>query len=198
MSLFRIAFAVAALLCASCASPEIRRNGRPARPRAKSEKPIDRTAILVGQRQLDEDVWQPVENQPSIGIEFSSISASTGTGFEVGLGASRDDAMVGATKVDVTMLEFFGGLRVQRPHGTVRPFAGLGGVATYVDAEIGFAPEANAAISLGGYVHGGIHFEISEDVDLVLEVRKRVGEDVDLSGAEIDIDYLTFAAGLSF
>lgn len=135
------------------------------------------------------------------GIEFSSVGGNSGVGFEVGLlGSFDEEGGAGEPQIDLLALEFFGGFRVQAPDGKLRPFVGAGAAATYVDveADLGFASGSDNAIALGGYMHGGLNVEVSRDLDLVFEIRQRVGQDIDFSGVELDLDYLTFAVGLSF
>lgn len=200
----RFSFCLSALLLGSCASTQVRGEGGEPGERSGLDAPpaqIHRSAILVGQRQLDEEAWQPLEDQALVGIEFSSVNASTGLGFEMGLlGSFDDDGEGNEPQIELLALEFFGGFRVQAARGRVRPFVGAGAAATYVDveADLGFASGSDNAIALGGYMHGGINFEVSRDLDLVFEVRQRIGQDIDFSGVELDLDYLTFAVGLSF
>src|SRR5688572_31655338 len=47
--------------------------------------------ILLGQRQLDEDFWETTDEQPMLGLQFSSQCPGAPVGFEIGVLASRDD-----------------------------------------------------------------------------------------------------------
>ncbi len=134
-------------------------------------------------------------------IEVSRINVNTGNGYEFGMIASYDDQdLLSDADVDMLVLDAFAGFRVQRPQGQLRPFVGIGAVLTYVDvgSDLGFAPDSEQNAAFGGYVHGGINFEIARDLDLVIEARQRVGQDLDFNQTDLDLDNLTFAIGMSF
>ena len=211
MTLNRFALPLAALLLASCTSPRqasvpparVQGAGTPEKPAAGYDAPpmyVNRSALLVGHRGLEKDTWAPLENQRMAAIEISRLNARTGTGFEFGMSGSQDSETVGIRELEMFLLEFSAGFRVQMTEARLRPFVGLGGAVTYADVDLdsSFGSDSESGLALGGYVHGGIHFEIVRDMDLVLEVRQRVGQDVDLNGSELDLDYLTIAVGVAF
>ncbi len=203
MSSLRLAFSLAALALASCAAPQTRGSGAPPRGDANYDTPpasINRSAILVGQRQLDEDTWDPLDEQLHFGLEISHISAASSMGDEFGVTGSFDDIEDSGAEIEVRVFEFYGGFRFQSATGKARPFFGLGGSLTYaeVEADLGFVSGADDDIAFGGYIHGGLNLEISRDMDLVFDVRKRIGNDLDFTGIEADIDFLTFSVGVSF
>lgn len=208
MSLLRIALPAVATSLAACAtsavSPMPQGSNQPPRSSASYDAPplhVNRSAVLVGQRRLDEDVWEPLDQQFMAAIEVSRVNAYSGNGYEFGLIGSYDDQdVLSDADVDMLVLDLFAGFRVQKPQGTIRPFIAFGGAITYVDvgADLGFASGSEQTATFGGYVHGGINLEIARDLDLVFEVRQRVGQDADFNGTEVDIDNITFAIGMAF
>ncbi|QDV07330.1 hypothetical protein Poly30_28540 [Planctomycetes bacterium Poly30] len=161
---------------------------------------ISKTTVLVGQRQLEESEWAPVEDQFLLGAEYSSISTQANFGPEFGFNGSYASEDLGGLTLDATLLEAYLGGRIQSTTGNARPFFGAGGVLTYGEIELsnGFSSASADDTVLGFYLHGGLSVRASESLEIVFDVRKRFGSDAEIEGVEIDVDYLTFAIGFSF
>lgn len=186
------------LLISLCALASCQALNQQAEP--EQNERIRKTTLLVGQRQLKEDAWSPVEDHLLIGAEVSSISRETKRGSEFGIAASFDSETEGSADIDARLLELYLGGRFQAVEGNARPFISAGGVVTYskTDASIGFLSGSADDTSLGFYVHGGVSVSLSDTLEVVFDLRRRFGPDADFNGVDVDIDYFTFAVGLSF
>ncbi|MEM8711750.1 MAG: hypothetical protein AAGG01_12415 [Planctomycetota bacterium] len=169
-------------------------------PASSPDDHVQRTTLLVGQRMLKEDSFSPVEDQLLVAAEYSSVSRESSLGPEVGLTASFDSETVGSVDFDARVLEAYFGGRFQKLDGPTRPFIGLGGAITFteLDASSSFGSGSTDDTTFGFYVHGGVSVSASETLEIVFDVRRRFGSDADFEGVDVDIDYFTFAVGLSF
>jgi hypothetical protein len=139
--------------------------------------------IYLGQRSLDSTDWSPVDDQPTLGIEFSQESTGSAIGWEVGLAGSSDESgpLKGSTG------EIYGGVRKSFGSDTVRPY--LGGGLSFINAkaEVGSASDDDS--SLAGYVHGGLQFLVSRTFEIGLDLRVLFGSDLEIAGVNTDADY---------
>jgi hypothetical protein len=139
--------------------------------------------IYLGQRSLDSTDWSPVDDQPTLGIEFSQESTGSAIGWEVGLAGSSDESgpLKGSTG------EIYGGVRKSFGSDTVRPY--LGGGLSFINAkaEVGSASDDDS--SLAGYVHGGLQFLVSRTFEIGLDLRVLFGSDLEIAGVSTDADY---------
>lgn len=177
------------VLCASCAAT----SSEP--PRREAPQSVDnhqRVSIYLGQRELNEDDWAPLEDQLSFALEYAREESDT-MGWEIGLAGSGDSETVLGIDLDVTMSEFYGGVvrSFRSEDSSARPY--IGGGLTFITAEIK-APGTSVDDSvLAGYVHAGITVDVSDSFYVGLDIRKVLGADVEYFGAEGDADYLQAA-----
>lgn len=163
----------------------------------------NRVSAHFGERQLDEDDYEPLENQPTFGVLYSQEHPDWVVGWEAGGFVSGDsDEVLG---VDITALtaEVCAGVRKSFGSGTVRPYVGAGVSYITVISDVGDIDDdvgEEHDSSFGLYAHGGVDFQISQLFSLGLDVRGLFGTDVELYGFETDADYVQFAvvAGFSF
>jgi len=178
----KAALGLAVLGLASCAAAPARApvQGRPSR--------LDnQIALYFGERHLDEDDWEPVDEQVTLGIEYSHESPGSAVGFEVGVMGSTDDDAIGAVDVEARTGEIYGGIHKTFGDDIVRPYVG-GGLAM-IRVEADFGPGDDDDASFAGYVHGGLAVAASEAFHIALDLRFLLGSDVDIAGVDMDADY---------
>jgi hypothetical protein len=186
----KLAIALAALSLTACAAQSS------SAPVAAKEKE-NRIALYLGQRSLDKGDWEPVEDQPTIGLEFVHETADFPVGFEVGLMGSSDDDNVGGVDLTGSTGELYGGVRKTFGSDVVRPYVGAG--LSYIDAKIeasGFGDEDDSSIA--GYIHGGVDFDITESFFLGVDLRFLFGSDLNIAGFDTDADYTQLALRLGW
>ena len=178
------------LLLASCsavATPE--QAGAPARNH--------RISLYLGQRNLDEDAHDPVDEQFMFGIEYARERAGDALGFEIGtMNSFREDSVAGAD-VEGATGEIYAGVKKTFGQDVVRPY--VGGGLSYITAVAdgsGFDIEHDS--SLAAYLHGGVGFQVSDRVVLGLDARFLFGSEVTLFGVETDADYGQLAVFIGF
>lgn len=166
-----------------------------------------RASLLLGQRNLDEDDYAPVEEQFMIGFEFAHEARDSVLGWEFGFAGSSDseDVEFFGEELEVTAstAELYGGIRKSFPVGIFRPYIG-GGVA-YIFSELELEDDfGNSASvddgSVAGYVHIGAMFDITRWFFLGIDLRLLFGSDLDYDGFESDADYgqLALRIGAAF
>lgn len=168
-----------------------------------------RTAnIYLGQRSLDEDDYSPVEDQLSLGFEYTSVDPDSTFGWEFGFFLSGDSETVSisGTPVELTgsTVELSGG--VVKVFGeldsSVQPYigGGLAWIAGEVEASALGSSSSVDDSTIAPYVHGGVTFTVNDQVTLGLDLRQMFAADVEYDGFESDLDYtmLSVVLGYSF
>ncbi len=155
----------------------------------------NRFSLYLGQRSLDEDDWEPVEDQLAIGFDYSHEGAGSAIGFEVGLFASGDDDEVGAVDVEGQTLELSAGIRKTFAEGSrFRPYVGAGLAVINAEVEAGGTDDDT---SLAGYAHGGLGYQISDTFLIGVDLRLLFGSDLEIAGVDTDADYGQLAVVLA-
>lgn len=153
-----------------------------------------RISLLLGMRTFDEDDFEPVEDQPVLGLDFSFEPPGSFIGFEVGLMGSAEDDEVLGTDLESRVGEIYAGVRKtfgDRARG-LHPYIGGGVSAINVDVEIdGVGSDDDTSIA--GYVHGGILAKVGGSFFVGADARGLFGTDIELEGVEVDADYLQLA-----
>jgi hypothetical protein len=158
---------------------------------------VHRLSLFVAQRSLDEQDYQPVERQPTLGIEYANESREDRFGWEVALFASRDeDDSAGVEYTGSTREASFG---IRKSFGTrkARPYVG-GGLA-YVDAKVdpsGAASDSDG--SFAGYFHFGFDVPVTPSFLLGLDIRVLHGSELEIAGLDTDADYAQVALKIGF
>ena len=181
------------LLVVSCAASPDEHLSQRSRPFTQ------RVTVYVGERSLDDD-HDPVEDQVTLGAEYSMEIEGYAVGFEAGFMFSGDDSDNAFGDVEAGTAEAFGGIRKTWGDSNVRPYlgAGISMIGAAVDVDGG--PDDEDA-SLAGYAHAGVQFYLSEMVFLGVDVRVLFGSDIDLDGAfadDADYEQFAFVVGFSF
>ena len=157
--------------------------------------------FLIGGRQLDEDQWDPLDQQGVVGVTVDFGGADWPIHLETGFYGSSDDEndFGGPFDVEVTgsVAEvFFGVNKTWEPGERIRPFVG-GGLADVIadleiDTAIGDTDDDDS--SLGAYVHGGVFWRLGKRFNIGLDARIVTGTDITLFTEDGDADY--FQGGL--
>jgi len=166
--------------------------------------------VLIGERQLDDDEWDPVEDQLAGGIAFDASDPDTGHGFELGTTYSQDDDDVGPVDFEANIFEVYGGYRytfgLDRDHsdpdlGRVHPYLGAGGAVLRGEVEVDTpgGSDSDDDISPGAYIRAGIGFDLTTELRLGLDYRHLFLSDMDIGSIDdADFDMFTFTLGFKF
>lgn len=176
----------------------------PRAPASQLEQMSSRhVTFLVGERMLDEDDWDPVEDQWAGGVEVDGTDPDSGHGYEVGMTYSRDDDDDGPVDVEGNTFDVYGGYRYTfRPdERAIHPYLSAGLAVIRAEAEVD-TPVGNNSdddISPGAYVRAGIAFDLSEQFRLGVDYRHMFLTDVDIGGiSDVDFDQLMLTLGFAF
>lgn len=165
-------------------------------PKAAWQDPGDdpdrptRIALYLGQRNLDEDDYEPVDEQGMLGIEFVHEAQESVVGWEFGLAgsAAEDDDVLPGTDIEATTGEVYAGIRKSIGSAMVRPY--IGGGVSYIQSELeaaGFGSVDDGSIA--GYVHVGVSLDIVPGFFVGLDLRILVGSDLEYGPFDSDADY---------
>ena len=187
-------------------APRARRDQDPYDPDSSPKK--FHLTLMLGERALDEDEWEPFDSPTVYGVELDETSPTSGNGIEAGVFYTNDeddDAAIGiAGDVEVTTYEFYGGVRhTFRPgQGGLHPFVSAGIEANHGRAKLsapGFK-DSDGNLVVGAYARAGLLWDVTDQVRLGLDYRYFVGEDLELFDADLRTDYsqVTFSLGFAF
>lgn len=165
--------------------------------------------FTIGLRDVDNDIWHPVDNQLSGGVNVDwgrlgapvhlSVGLHFSEGKEHGPGPGLFGFLAPVVEVEGKIRELsVGAEKIWIPReSTARPFIG-GGVA-HVMAKI---REARTGLSdrddsIGYYLRGGIFWAHGEDrpgplINYGLEIRLLAGTDIEFRGVKGDADYVQY------
>ena len=202
---------LAALSLASCANPPvaITPQGSELLEQQPSTEVSDgrqphRLSALVGARSLgDDEVWDPVADELTLGLQYSKVGTS-GFGIEFGVSGSTGFKNEVTTNVDVTgaVIEVFGGLRKEFDWGKWRPTFGAGAalLAAGIDNDSGGAVADDEDTSSGLYAHGGIFYDFDSNAFIGVDARVLTGTEIEFGTIQADADYqqVTLILGLRF
>jgi len=153
--------------------------------------------IYLGGRQLDEDDYSPLEDQGTLGLEYSFEGRNSLIGFEAGFMGSADEANASGTSVVASTAEFYGGVRKTfRRHARLQPY--LGGGLSLIASRIDGLLADDSDTAFGGYVHGGATVRLGKSFHLGLDLRTLFGTSMTLLGNSTDADYSQVAIVLGW
>jgi len=159
--------------------------------------------VLLGQRMLDQDDWDPVEDQLAGGLEVDGSNPRTGHGYEVGLTYSQDDDSEGPVDFDGNTFDVYGGYRYtfHPEESSIHPYLSGGLAVIRAEAEVD-TPGGNSSdddYTPGVYVRAGIGFDLSEKTRLGVDYRHMFLTDVDIGNiSDVDFDQLMLTLGFAF
>jgi hypothetical protein len=171
------------------------------------EMPIRNYTLHLGQRALDQDGWEPVADQFTVGVETDTYRPEDGWGMEMGVFFSRDaGSMVieGLSSVEAkgTTWEAYLGVRktIRTRVGGARPYLGGGLTWIWSDFEASSAEQtiSGSDDSPAVYLHGGVTWRVGASLNVGLDLRVVSGASADMFGIEGDADYAQAALGLGF
>jgi len=150
---------------------------------------------------LDTGDWEPVEDQPTFGLEYSNENPAQSIGWEIGFMASEEDDNIGAFDVEGSTSELYGGIRKSfETEGAVRPYLGGGLALITAEGEVALgglsASEDDSSPAL--YLHGGIAFDVSDAFFIGVDLRILTGSDITFGEYDGDADYTQLAIVLGF
>jgi len=163
--------------------------------------------VYGGERAIDSQVWAPVDEQWSFGIETDTRRPDTGWGIELGTMHSEGAAEtfivgLGVVKADATADEYYAGVRKSFGGKGLRTYVGTG--LTLIDGEYQ-ARTAGGAIddsdmSPGIYVHAGALWQAWGNVELGLDYRRVFLAEAHMFGADGNFDggQLSLILGFGF
>ena len=172
------------------------------------------TRVLLGLEQLDTDYWEPIDHQGFLAVESAFESEDSWIGAEWGVAFnSEKDSMhidVAGTlskyKVDMFAIEGYAGVhRTFMRQSSFQPYFGAGVSATYMDAKkstdgptVAIDDDDEGGLIYGAYAHGGISVQVSENMQLGLDLRELFATKVRDLGGEGDIDHTRIAFFVGF
>ncbi|MDP6540525.1 MAG: outer membrane beta-barrel protein [Planctomycetota bacterium] len=171
------------------------------------EMPIRNYTLHLGQRFLDEDGWEPVSDQFTIGVETDTYRPEDGWGMELGALYSRDDGtfpIEGLESVEATgkTWEVYVGVRrtLETRKGKAHPYlgAGLTWIWSSFDASSDEQTFSGDDDSPAIYLHGGVMWRVGASLNVGLDLRVVTGASADMFDIDGDADYAQAALGLGF
>ncbi len=157
--------------------------------------------FVLGARALDEDDWEPVEDQGVFGVNVDLGRDPWPVWIDLGFHVSaaeedfRDPFFFGGhVDLTATLAEFsVGVVKTWRVSGgNVRPFAGGGLAAVTAEVEFdgpGFGDVDEDDTSGAIYGRGGVYWRIGSRFNLGVDARILMGSDFDIGGVDFEADY---------
>ncbi len=171
-------------------------------PQSKSPAGVSNMTVLVGQRFLDEDDWEPLEEPVAFAVEFDRYGRFDPAGFEFGFSYAEDSGNVGAIDVDSQIWELYGGVRktFSLAEDRLHPYlsAGASWSNAEVDASLGGLSTDIDDDALGFYLRGGVYYTFGGGLNLGIDYRKLLGADYDAQGESADGDFDQFSLSLGY
>jgi len=162
--------------------------------------------FVYGQRSLDEDFWEPTEDQTVIGGTLDFGGANWPVHIAAGYYKSDDDGtlnsfpILGSVDLDAELSEWSVGVHKVWKAGMVRPFVGGGISFVSADADVSsvFGDVSDDDDSTGVYVQGGVFWRLGEFFNIGFDARLLEGTDVTLFDMDGDADYWQIGALVGF
>ena len=156
--------------------------------------------FTLGERSLDEDDFEPVEDQDAIGVTVFLQQDTWPVSLALGYYTSDDsasvfDPLLGTLGLKAELTEFSVGVaKVWDDFEHARPFIGGGLTFLEVDLEIDLlgVSVSEDDDTIAPYLNGGIFWRLGKAFNLGIDVRIVVGADVEIADEEGDADYTQF------
>jgi hypothetical protein len=163
--------------------------------------------FTYGARSLDDDSWEPIDEQDAFGLTFDFGAEGWPVNIAVGFFESSDEdttasfPILGDVDVEGEVSEYSLGVhKVWETRSAARPF--LGGGLTRVEADatldsiLGSIDDDDS--STGLYIEGGLFFRIAQVLNLGFHARLVEGTDVTVFDVDGDADYYQLGALIGF
>lgn len=161
-------------------------------------QPINKLTFLLGDLDIDENDYEPVEETEPLGVVVAFLPAGTGVGAEVGILYSKEDEdLPSGAEVEGTFIEVFGGMRLTYGIDRIRPYLSLGLAYADLDRDV----DGHTAVddtNWGVYLGAGVDIWVSDRIALGVEYRELFDTEIELGGLDSDIGYDIFAVTVSF
>ena len=144
--------------------------------------------FTLGAKALDDDDWEPVEDQGEFGINVDFRQKDWPVNIAVALiGAGAEDTYEGMDVESVTSELRFGVKKIWAPNETMRPFLGGGLALVTGDLELGYLGDkiSDDDSGLGVWLEGGVYWTIGGAFNLGFEIGYSTAE-VTLFGVDVD------------
>lgn len=173
----------------------------------RQEAPRTRTSVvlLFGERAFDEDLFAPLDEHGSVGLEVAAYDIESGHGFAMGVLMSEEEDTIGPVEVDMAVGELWAGYRHTwgGDDARWRPFLGVGPVLLVGEINGSIAGLGSVEVTestLGAYAQAGVRFPIGDVAQVGASLRTVFGTDIEEQGIEADLDYtaLLFSVGVGF
>ena len=148
--------------------------------------------VFFGQKNLDKDDWEPVEEQSEFGIEVDFRKKDWPVNIAIDVLVSSDDQSIiepffGQVDVEGKTTEFNIGIRkIWDEFSSVRPF--IGGGLSFIRAEFegtipGLGSASDSDTGVGIWLGGGVYFTLGEHFNLGVELKY---SDADVTLFDVD------------
>jgi len=165
-------------------------------------------SVLLGGSVLDDEIWDPIDEQATFGLQLdigapeSLLRWDVGLSFSTGHGVNPGGFGTFGLEAD-TWEVTLGALTVfDLGRSPVHPYLGLGASFIHTDAELssGGTVFSDSDFSVGGYLRAGLRLDFRQRQFIGLDVRRRIGTDLSLGGIETDLDatVISFVFGYAF
>jgi hypothetical protein len=165
------------------------------------------TSILLGLRSFEDGAWDDLDDQALFALDYCEPIPSSPLRLEGGLHYSWDEgngtlAGGGGVSTHVETFEGSAGANYTVLVGRFRPYVGFGAALLWLDVkgEENGAVFRDEAVTVGGYLKGGILLQVSPKAHFGLEYRHLEGGEIDLGSQDASSNYDQFALvfGTSF
>jgi len=162
--------------------------------------------VVYGQRSLDQDFWDPTDDQTVIGgtLEFGGkdwpVHIAAGYYKSDDKGTLNSFPILGSVDLDAEVSEWSLGVHKVWKAGIVRPYVGGGisFVSTDADVTSNLGSLSDDDDTTGVYVQGGVFWRLGEWFNLGFDARLLEGTGVTLFDMDGDADYWQIGALVGF
>lgn len=185
---------LACALLASCSTLPAAGSAQQASPTGVPPEPApleNRVTAYLGGRALDDSDWEPVDRQPTLGLQYARQAAGAAVGWETGAMFSSDDSTLFGSSIRGRTREVYLGVHARPEALRVHPVVGAG--VSFLRAEIDNGPLSSADSALAGYGHIGLDIDVSSSFSFGIDYRLLLGPSMRIAGEQIDANYQQFA-----
>lgn len=144
--------------------------------------------FTLGAKALDDDDWEPVEDQGEFGINVDFRQKDWPVNIAVALnGAGSEDTIEGVDVESVTSELRFGVKKIWEPNETMRPFLGGGFALATGDLQLEYLGDkiSDDDSGLGVWLEGGVYWTVGGAFNLGFDIGYSTAE-VTLFGVDVD------------
>jgi hypothetical protein len=152
-------------------------------------------SLLLGERWLDHEDWDSVDDQFVIGVGFDTPLSAIPAEFEANVFRSKDES----GDVEGITREISAGLRKTFPiDGQPKLHPYVGGGLSLIRGEVETPGPDDHDTSLALYAHGGAGWDLSPEWQVGLDLRFLFASSIELNGHHGDADYSQLAFFVSY